>query len=97
MSKSNFNLADNRDNTQDKGGYVPSCFFHENELAYQEQLGLYRRGYLHPVAVTDIIRPDPSTFATRSQDAPSGYRVLHKLGAGGEATVWLAQELDRLE
>ncbi|RDX57206.1 kinase-like protein [Lentinus brumalis] len=97
MSKSNFTLADNRDNNEDKGGYVPSCFFHENELAYQEQLGLYRRGYLHPVAVTDIIRPDPSTSATRSQDAPSGYRVLHKLGAGGEATVWLAQELDRLD
>ncbi|TFK86148.1 kinase-like protein [Polyporus arcularius HHB13444] len=76
--------------------FVPRCYFDEDGIR-QEQLSLYRPGYLHPVAVTDIIRPDISTPASRSQDAPSGYRILHKLGVGGEATVWLAQELDHLD
>ncbi|RPD57390.1 kinase-like protein [Lentinus tigrinus ALCF2SS1-7] len=76
--------------------FAPSCFFDE-DFFLQEPLDLYRRGYLHPVAISDIIRPDPSPSASRSQDAPSGYRILHKLGKGGEATVWLAQEVDRLD
>ncbi|RPD77900.1 kinase-like protein [Lentinus tigrinus ALCF2SS1-7] len=76
--------------------FAPTCLFFENETL-QEPLDRYRRGYLHPVAITNIIRPDPSTSASRCQAAPSGYRILHKLGKGGEATIWLAQEVDRLD
>ncbi|RDX51111.1 kinase-like protein [Lentinus brumalis] len=100
MASSKSTLADiaviNEDNSIGRLKSVPRCYFEEYEVL-QEQLSLYRQGYLHPVAVTDIIRPDVSISASRAQHAPSGYRILHKLGSGGEATVWLAQELDHLD
>ncbi|TFK82426.1 kinase-like protein [Polyporus arcularius HHB13444] len=74
---------------------VPYCYLDENEV-FQEPLDLYRPGHLHPVIIKDIVRPDSVSSASRHKDAPRGYRILHKLGAGGEATVWLAQELDNL-
>ncbi|KAI0715802.1 hypothetical protein C8T65DRAFT_572797 [Cerioporus squamosus] len=74
----------------------PIVFFDACEL-FQEDLALYRPGYFHPVSLKDIIRPDAVSSASRTQGAPRGYRILHKLGAGGEATVWLAQELDNLD
>ncbi|RPD57414.1 kinase-like protein [Lentinus tigrinus ALCF2SS1-7] len=59
-----------------------------------ESLDLYRPGYLHPVVPGDIIRPSPSSCPNRPVDAPTGYRILHKLGHGGEGTVWIADALD---
>jgi serine/threonine-protein kinase SRPK3 len=41
----------------------------------------YTSGGLHPVALGDTL-------------ADGRYRVLHKLGSGGSATVWLARDLD---
>ncbi len=63
----------------------------------KEPLELYRPGYLHPVVVGDIIRPDSSRCPNRPANSPTGYRILHKLGHGGEATVWLAQGLETPE
>ncbi len=67
---------------------------HQIEEYHREPLLHYRPGYLHPVVVGDIIRPDPSRCPNRPADSPTGYRILHKLGHGGEATVWLAQGVE---
>lgn len=94
MPLENFTLPKELDS--DGVSSVPYCYLDPNQL-FQEDLELYRPGHFHPVHVKDIIRPDSASSALRSRDAPRGYRILHKLGAGGEASVWLAQELDNLK
>ncbi|RDX57043.1 kinase-like protein [Lentinus brumalis] len=68
--------------------------YHQIEEYHREPLLHYRPRYLHPVAVGDSIRPDSARCPNRPADAPTGYRILHKLGHGGEATVWLAQGVE---
>ncbi|KIJ36332.1 hypothetical protein M422DRAFT_34296 [Sphaerobolus stellatus SS14] len=51
-----------------------------DELQMTEEITRYVPGGLHPVTIGDIL---------------SGkYRIMHKLGWGGYATVWLAQKTD---
>ncbi|KAL1744933.1 kinase-like domain-containing protein [Schizophyllum fasciatum] len=51
---------------------------------FTEDMTLYRPQGYHPVTIGDILNG--------SSDAQ--YRILHKLGYGGYATVWLAQRVD---
>ncbi|TFK78448.1 hypothetical protein K466DRAFT_77982, partial [Polyporus arcularius HHB13444] len=71
--------------------------YNQLEDTEREPLELYRPGHLHPVVVGDIIRPESSRCPNRPANSPTGYRILHKLGHGGEATVWLAQGLETPE
>ncbi|KAF8326896.1 kinase-like domain-containing protein [Amanita rubescens] len=45
-----------------------------------EEIQLYQPGGFHPVSIGDIY-------------ANGRYKILHKLGYGGESTVWLARDL----
>lgn len=74
-----------------------SFYYYPMDDPNKEPLELYRPGYLHPVIVGNIICPDPSSNSNRPADLPTGYRILHKLGHGGESTVWLAQGLENPE
>ena len=58
--------------------------------AYRSRIGSvedpnnYREGGLHPVKLTD----------TFTSPANQTYKIIHKLGHGSYATVWLASLLD---
>jgi serine/threonine protein kinase len=47
-----------------------------------ENITRYVSGGYHPIAIGDVLGPTPE----------SGYRIVHKLGYGSYATVWLAQK-----
>ena len=47
-----------------------------------ESITRYVSGGYHPIAIGDVLGPTPE----------SGYRIVHKLGYGSSATVWLAQK-----
>uniref|UniRef100_D8QLW2 Protein kinase domain-containing protein n=1 Tax=Schizophyllum commune (strain H4-8 / FGSC 9210) TaxID=578458 RepID=D8QLW2_SCHCM len=71
-------------------------------LIYPEFLGLtedvtcYRAEGYHPVKIGDVLGgAGPSSLQSRYPTrSPARYRIMHKLGFGGYATVWLAQSLD---
>ncbi|RDX43498.1 kinase-like protein [Lentinus brumalis] len=69
-------------------------YFEPPTISDVESPDHYRHGHFHPVVVGSIIRPPSDSLPGRSPNLPTGYRVLHKLGHGGEATVWLAQGLE---
>ncbi|KAJ8584648.1 hypothetical protein M405DRAFT_845044 [Rhizopogon salebrosus TDB-379] len=57
-------------------------YFWGDDPDYAERMGDYKMGGYHPVHLGDKF-PSP--------DNPR-YRVLHKLGSGAFATVWLAKD-----
>ena len=61
--------------------------FHFFSFGTTEDMGMYVPGGYHPVTIGDIFPPSPEASRRR-------YRVLHKLGTGSFATVWLAKALD---
>ena len=52
-----------------------------------EDMSLYCLGGYHPIIVGDILSPSDG-------GDERGYRIMHKLGWGSYATVWLAQKTD---
>ncbi|KAJ7201396.1 kinase-like protein [Mycena pura] len=59
--------------------------FHFSSMNATEDITRYVLGGYHPVIIGDILRSPASS---------SSYRVMHKLGFGSYATVWLAQKTD---
>lgn len=56
--------------------------FHLSELMFEgEPLYEYEAGGFHPVCIGDTFKD-------------GRYRIRHKLGYGGSATVWLARDLE---
>lgn len=60
----------------------PPLSVHWGTAEGAEDISRYTLGGFHPVCLGDVYRSDTST-----------YRVLHKLGRGAFATVWLARTL----
>ncbi|KZT03711.1 kinase-like protein [Laetiporus sulphureus 93-53] len=55
-----------------------------------EDIRRYTAGGFHPIRLGDVVSPPLSS----SESSPAGqYRILHKLGDGAFATVWLAEVL----
>lgn len=63
--------------------------FHYDPMGSTKDQGMYVRGGFHPVKFGDRFRPPTSSASTSGR-----YRVLHKLGFGSFATVWLARDLE---
>ena len=65
--------------------------FHYASVDEVEDISRYRPGGYHPVQIGDMF----SSFATPHDDPRllPRYRILHKLGWGSYATVWLARDL----
>ena len=61
--------------------------FHFFTIDTTEDMTLYCPGGYHPTVIGDILRPT-------DRDDERGYRIMHKLGWGSYATVWLAQKTD---
>ncbi|EJD48143.1 kinase-like protein [Auricularia subglabra TFB-10046 SS5] len=66
---------------------LDSSDFHYTSNETTEEILRYVPGGYHPIIMGDILH-DP-----RTADGP-GYRIMHKLGYGAFATVWLAQNTD---
>ncbi|KAF8972588.1 kinase-like protein [Flammula alnicola] len=67
--------------------------FHFSSVETTEDMTRYVPGGYHPIVLGDILCPSP-------EDSESGsrrYRIMHKLGFGSYATVWLAQKTDSSE
>ncbi|KAI0832021.1 kinase-like domain-containing protein [Trametes gibbosa] len=62
--------------------------FHFDPMDTTEELELYRPGGYHPVAIGDMLDAQPDLPAPQRR-----YRILHKLGYGAYATVWLARDV----
>lgn len=58
-----------------------------------EDITLYRRGGYHPVKLGDCFSTLPADNLLYRSLPTSRYRILHKLGHGSYATVWLARDL----
>lgn len=58
-----------------------------------EDLERYRPGGYHPVKLGDCFSTLPTTPSTLSSSSMPRYRILHKLGFGSFATIWLARDL----
>ena len=73
----------------DSSYQLPQCMRLTSSIMFPgedvENICLYKGGGYHPVKLGDI-------FQTQSS---STYRVLHKLGSGSFATVWLARDLSK--
>ncbi|PPQ79232.1 hypothetical protein CVT26_000675 [Gymnopilus dilepis] len=80
----------------------PADLYYETYELTEDILGYAPGGY-HPVVIGDIIsssssRDDPSKVDVESESKskePRRYRIMHKLGWGAYATVWLAERLRR--
>ncbi|KAJ6568132.1 kinase-like domain-containing protein [Mycena sp. CBHHK59/15] len=59
--------------------------FHFSSMGTTDDVTRYVPGGYHPVIIGDILRAPTGT---------SSYRVMHKLGFGSYATVWLAEKTD---
>ncbi|KZT53546.1 kinase-like protein [Calocera cornea HHB12733] len=66
--------------------YAPLDDFYCVPSEYAEDLSRYGPGGFHPVHLGDLLSTLPNGTGPR-------YRVLHKLGFGGQATVWLGEDL----
>lgn len=58
--------------------------FHFSSMETTEDMTHYIPGGYHPVIIGDSLSPSPE----------NQYRIMHKLGFGSYATVWLAQRTD---
>ncbi|KAG5643587.1 hypothetical protein DXG03_000640 [Asterophora parasitica] len=58
--------------------------FHFISHSFAENIMSYVHGGYHPVRISDIMRSPLDT----------SYRIVHKLGFGGCATVWLAEKTE---
>lgn len=65
-------------------------FMNGDDLSY-ENFAMYRKYGYHPIVLGDVL-PKAGTCETEKSKAPR-YRVIHKLGFGAFATVWLARDL----
>ncbi|EJT98481.1 kinase-like protein [Dacryopinax primogenitus] len=70
----------------DRPGYAPLGDFYCVPSEYAEDLSRYGPGGFHPVHLGDVLSVLPGGDGPR-------YRILHKLGYGGQATVWLAEDM----
>ncbi|KAI8996626.1 kinase-like protein [Trametes punicea] len=61
--------------------------FHFDTMGTTEELERYSVGGYHPVVVGDTFDSNPTLTSNERR-----YRVLHKLGYGSYATVWLARD-----
>ncbi|KZO99473.1 kinase-like protein [Calocera viscosa TUFC12733] len=66
--------------------YAPLEDFYCVPSEFAEDLSRYGPGGLHPVHLGDLLSTLPGGHGPR-------YRILHKLGFGGQATVWLGEDL----
>ncbi|KZT13126.1 kinase-like protein [Laetiporus sulphureus 93-53] len=71
-------------------GLIPDDF-HFSSMETTEDMTRYVPGGYHPIIIGDIIG---SSLRTDSASKPCQYRIMHKLGFGSYATVWLAQKMD---
>ncbi|TFK68438.1 kinase-like protein [Pluteus cervinus] len=69
----------------------PDDFHFVDPMGDTEDISRYTPGGYHPLRVGDIIKS--SRIDDISGAAPQ-YRIMHKLGFGSYATVWLAQKTD---
>ena len=58
-----------------------------------EDIARYRLGGYHPVKLGDCFSTFPAKSTNQSCTTLPRYRVLHKLGHGSFATVWLARDM----
>jgi serine/threonine protein kinase len=64
--------------------------FHFSSMETTEDMTRYAPGGYHPIVIGDILSPS----AENSESGSRQYRIMHKLGFGSYATVWLAQKTD---
>ncbi|KAF8956779.1 kinase-like protein [Flammula alnicola] len=64
--------------------------FHFSSIETTEDMTRYVPGGYHPIVIGDILSPS----AENSESTSRQYRIMHKLGFGSYATVWLAQKTD---
>lgn len=62
--------------------------FHFDSMDTTEEQERYCPGGFHPVAIGDMLDPDARLALPERR-----YRILHKLGFGSYATVWLARDI----
>jgi hypothetical protein len=58
-----------------------------------EDISRYRPGEYHPVKLGDCFSSFPVDHLSNPSSLAPRYRVLHKLGYGSYATIWLARDL----
>ena len=66
--------------------------FHFSSMETTEDITRYVHGGYHPIVIGDIL--SPSASPENSDNRSRHYRIMHKLGFGSYATVWLAQKTD---
>ncbi|OJT02961.1 Serine/threonine-protein kinase SRPK [Trametes pubescens] len=62
--------------------------FHFDSMGTTEEQERYCLGGFHPIAIGDMLDPQAGLAPSERR-----YRILHKLGFGSYATVWLARDI----
>jgi len=58
-----------------------------------EDIRRYTAGGFHPIRLGDVVSSQGMSSPAITDSSPRHYRILHKLGRGAFATVWLAEAL----
>ena len=58
-----------------------------------EDIRRYTAGGFHPIRLGDAVSSQGTSSSPMADRSPQHYRILHKLGRGAFATVWLAEVL----